>query len=40
VADGVTCWVPPAGCKVYELPSLPETVTAVAFVAETVNVDD
>jgi hypothetical protein len=32
--------VPPLGCRVYELPSLPVTTTCVAFVAATVNVDD
>jgi len=40
VAVGLTTWVPPVGCSVYELPSLPVTVTWAALVALTVNVDE
>jgi hypothetical protein len=40
VALGVTLCVPPVDCRVYELPSLPVTVTPVAFVAVTVNRDE
>jgi hypothetical protein len=40
VAFGVTDWVPPFVARVYELPSLPVTVTWVASVAATVNVDE
>jgi hypothetical protein len=40
VAAGSTTTLPPAGGRVYELPSVPVTVTAVAFVALTVNVDE
>jgi hypothetical protein len=40
VTVGLTAWVPPAACRVYVLPSVPVTVTAVAFVAATVNVDE
>jgi hypothetical protein len=32
--------VPPAAARVYELPSLPDTVTEVAFVAVTVRVEE
>lgn len=32
--------MPPVGCKVYELPSLPVTITPVAFAAVTVNVEE
>lgn len=38
VADGVTACVPPVAGRVYELPSVPVTVTCVAFVAATVSV--
>ena len=37
---GLTAWVPPLGCKAYELPSVPVTVTNVAFVADTVKADE
>jgi hypothetical protein len=40
VAVGLTACVPPLGSRVYELPSLPATVTAVALVAVTVKVDE
>jgi hypothetical protein len=40
VTVGLTIWLPPLGCRVYELPSLPLIVTAVELVAVTVNVDD
>ena len=40
VAVGLTACVPPLACRVYELPSLPATVTWVAFVAVTVNMDE
>jgi len=40
VAVGLTGCVPPAGCSVYELPSVPVTVTCVAFVAVMVKVDE
>ena len=40
VAAGLTVCVPPLGCRVYVLPSLPVTVTWVAFIAVTVNVDE
>ena len=39
VVVGLTAWVPPPACRVYELPSLPVTVTWVAFDAATVNMD-
>jgi hypothetical protein len=39
VVVGLTGWVPPLACRVYELPSLPVTVTRVAFDAATVNMD-
>jgi len=37
---GLTSCVPPLDCSVYELPSVPVTVTCVAFVAVTVKVDE
>ena len=40
VAVGVTAWVPPFAGKLYELPSLPVTVSWVALVAATVNMDE
>jgi hypothetical protein len=40
VAVGLTACVPPVAAKVYELPSLPATVTEVAFVAVTVKVEE
>jgi hypothetical protein len=40
VTVGLTACVPPAGCRVYELPSVPVTVTLVAFTAVTVKVDE
>jgi hypothetical protein len=40
VAAGLTACVPPLGCRVYELPSLPATVTVVALVAITVKVEE
>jgi hypothetical protein len=40
VAVGLTDCVPPVAAKVYELPSFPVTITDVAFVAVTVNVDE
>jgi hypothetical protein len=39
VVVGLTDCVPPLGSKVYVLPSVPVTVTCVAFVAFTVKVD-
>jgi hypothetical protein len=36
----LTACVPPAAARVYELPSLPATVTEVAFVAVTVSVEE
>ena len=39
VVAGLTACVPPLGSNVYALPSLPATVTRVAFMAVTVNVD-
>jgi hypothetical protein len=39
VTAGLTVCVPPLGNKVYVLPSLPVTVTCVAFIAVTFNVD-
>ena len=39
VAVGLTDCVPPVAWSVYELPSVPVTVTAVAFVAVTVKID-
>jgi hypothetical protein len=40
VVVGLTNCVPPVACRVYELPSDPVTVTAVALVAATVKVDE
>ena len=40
VADGVTACVPPLACSVYEVPSVPVTVTCVALVAVTVRIDE
>lgn len=40
VAVGLTDCVPPFGWRVYELPSVPVTVTDVALVAVTVRVDE
>jgi hypothetical protein len=40
VAVGLTDCVPPPGCNVYELPSVPVTVNCVAFVAVTVKVEE
>jgi hypothetical protein len=40
VAAGVTVMVPPVAPRVFELPSLPLTVTPVAFVALIVNVEE
>jgi hypothetical protein len=40
VTVGLTACVPPFGCSVYVLPSLPVTVTWVALVAVTVKVDE
>jgi hypothetical protein len=40
VAVGLTACVPPAAARVYELPSLPATVTVVAFAAVTVRVEE
>jgi hypothetical protein len=40
VAAGLTACVPPVGCSVYVLPSVPVTVTPVALVAPTVKVDE
>ena len=40
VAVGLTAWVPPLDCKVYSLPSLPVSLTWVAFAAITVKVDE
>ncbi len=40
MATGFTTWVPPAAGRVNVLPSVPLTVTLLAFVATTVNVDD
>ena len=37
---GLTACVPPVGCSVYAVPSLPAIVTVVAFVAVTVKIDD
>jgi hypothetical protein len=39
VAAGLTLCVPPVGCKLYVLPSVPVTVTWVAFPAVTTKVD-
>lgn len=36
----MTDCVPPLGCKVYVLPSVPETITWVAFAAIMLNVDE
>ena len=40
VAAGLTACVPPLGCRLYVLRSVPVTVTWFAFVAVTVNVDE
>jgi hypothetical protein len=40
VAVGLTACVPPFGCRVYVLPSLPVTVTWVALTADTVKTDE
>jgi hypothetical protein len=40
VAVGLTVCVPPFGCRVYELPSVPVTITWVAFTADTVKMDE
>ena len=40
VAAGLTVCVPPFGCRVYELPSVPVTITWVAFTADTVKMDE
>jgi hypothetical protein len=40
VEAGLTEGVPPLGCRLYVLPSVPVTVTVVAFVAVTVSVDE
>jgi hypothetical protein len=40
VAAGLTACVPPLDCRVYVVPSVPVTVTAVALVATTVKVDE
>lgn len=40
VAVGLTCCVPPLDDIVYKLPSVPVTITCVAFVAATVKVDE
>lgn len=40
VALGLTACVPPLGCKVYVVPSLPATVTCVALLAVTVSVEE
>jgi hypothetical protein len=40
VAFGLTDCVPPFGCKVNVVPSDPVTVTCVALLADTVNVDE
>jgi hypothetical protein len=40
VVVGLTACVPPVALKVYELLSVPVTVTPVAFVAVTVSVDE
>ena len=37
---GWTDCAPPLACRVYELPSVPVTVTRVEFVAVTVNIDE
>ena len=37
---GLTACVPPFGCRAYVLPSVPVTVTWVALLAVTVNVED
>jgi hypothetical protein len=39
VVVGVTGTVPPSAASVYELPSLPETVTEFAFDAATLSMD-
>lgn len=39
VAPGLTICVPPEALRLYALPSLPEIVTCVAFMAVTVRVD-
>ena len=40
VAGGLTDCVPPLDTSAYVVPSLPETVTCVAFTAVTVSVED
>ena len=40
VAAGLTVCVPPLGSRAYVLPSVPVTVTWVAFTADTVKVDE
>jgi hypothetical protein len=40
VTVGLTACVPPFGCRVYELPSVPVTITWVALLAVTVKVDE
>jgi hypothetical protein len=40
VTVGLTACVPPFGCRLYELPSVPVTITWVALVAVTVKVDE
>jgi hypothetical protein len=40
VTVGLTACIPPVGCSVYVLPSVPVTVTPVALVAATVKVDE
>ena len=40
VAAGLTVCVPPFGCRVYVLPSVPVTITWVAFTADTVKMDE
>ncbi len=37
---GLTGCIPPFACKVYDLPSVPVTITLVALVAVTVNMDE
>ena len=39
VAVGLTDCVPPLASRVYELPSVPDTVTLMAFVAVTVKME-
>jgi hypothetical protein len=40
VVVGLTGWVPPLACRVYVLPSVPVTITWVAFVAVTVKMEE